>query len=135
MQAYLHVYVSVAWTCSSTHLLGQSTTNSDRLCGTVVRVPRYRSISPGFDSVLPDLLRSSGSGTGPTQPRDCKSYLNEKWRLQSRKLRLTAVGTRRADHATPLDQQNPAKNSPASGGCSVGIVFLRTKRNGVCFFA
>jgi hypothetical protein len=35
----------------------------DRLCGLVVRVPGYRS-------ALPDFLRSSGSGTGSTQPRD-----------------------------------------------------------------
>jgi hypothetical protein len=43
----------------------------DRLCGLVVRVPGYRSRGPGFNSpVLPDFLRSSGSGTGSTQPRE-----------------------------------------------------------------
>jgi hypothetical protein len=39
-------------------------TGGDRLCGLVVRVPGYRSRGPGF-------LRSSGSGTGSTQPREC----------------------------------------------------------------
>jgi hypothetical protein len=34
-----------------------------RLCGLVVRVPGYRSRGPDF-------LRSSGSGTGSTQPRE-----------------------------------------------------------------
>jgi hypothetical protein len=40
----------------------------DRLCGLVVRVlgPEARVRFPA----LPDFLRSSGSGTGPTQPRE-----------------------------------------------------------------
>jgi hypothetical protein len=38
----------------------------DRLCGLVVRVPGYRSRGPA----LPDFLRSSGSGTEFTQPRE-----------------------------------------------------------------
>jgi hypothetical protein len=41
----------------------------DRLCGLVVRVPGYRSRGIRFDS---DSLRSSGSGTGSTQPREDK---------------------------------------------------------------
>jgi hypothetical protein len=36
----------------------------DRFCGLVVRVPGYRSRSPGSITALPDFLRSSGSGTG-----------------------------------------------------------------------
>jgi hypothetical protein len=41
----------------------------DRLCGLVVRVLYYRSTGPGFDSrALPK--KSSGSGTGSTQPRE-----------------------------------------------------------------
>jgi hypothetical protein len=41
----------------------------DRLCGLVVRVPGYRSGGPSFDSrVLQE--KSSGSGTGSTQPRE-----------------------------------------------------------------
>jgi hypothetical protein len=44
----------------------------DRLCGLVVRVSGYRSRGPGFDSPsLPVFLRSSVSGTGSTQPREC----------------------------------------------------------------
>jgi hypothetical protein len=40
-----------------------------RLCGLVVRVIDYRSSGPGFDSqALPK--KSSGSGTGSTQPRE-----------------------------------------------------------------
>jgi hypothetical protein len=40
------------------------------LCGLVVRVPGYRSRGPGSNPALPDCLRSSGSGTGSTQPRE-----------------------------------------------------------------
>jgi hypothetical protein len=36
----------------------------------VVRVPGYRSRGPVRFPALPDFLRSSGSGTGPTQPRE-----------------------------------------------------------------
>jgi hypothetical protein len=43
----------------------------DRLCGLVVRVPGYRfSRSRVPFPSLPDFLRSSGSGTGSTQPRE-----------------------------------------------------------------
>jgi hypothetical protein len=41
------------------------------LCGLVVRVPGYRFRDSGFDSLaVPDFLRSDGSGTGSTQPRE-----------------------------------------------------------------
>jgi hypothetical protein len=45
--------------------------NLDRLCGLVVKVPDYRfrglGLIPGATRIF---LRSSGSGTGSTQPRD-----------------------------------------------------------------
>jgi hypothetical protein len=43
----------------------------DRLCGLVVRVRGYRSRGPGaIPGATRFFLRSSGSGTGSTQPRD-----------------------------------------------------------------
>jgi len=54
--------------------------------------------------------------------------LNEKSSgSRSRKQRLTAVGTRCADHVTPLYLQKLALTSPTGGGRSVGIVRVRTK--------
>jgi hypothetical protein len=46
---------------------------------------------------------------------------------RSRKKRLTAVGTRCADHVTLLYSQKLALTSPTGGGRSVGIVRSRTK--------
>jgi len=43
------------------------------------------------------------------------------------KQRLTAVGTRCADHVTPLYPQELALTSLTGGGRSVGIVRVRTK--------
>jgi len=54
--------------------------------------------------------------------------LNEKSSgSRSRKQRLTAVGTRYADHVTPIYPQKLALTSPTGGGRSVGIVRVRTK--------
>jgi hypothetical protein len=57
-----------------------------------------------------------------------------KKRLQPRKLRLTAVGIRCADHATSSTLKSWALTSPTSGGRSVGIVRLRTKATEFSFF-
>ena len=46
---------------------------------------------------------------------------------RSRKQKLTAVGTRCADHVTPLYPQKLALTSPTGGGRSVGIVRVLTK--------
>jgi hypothetical protein len=42
----------------------------DRLCGLVVRVPSYRSGGPEFHSRALQGKKSSGPGTGSTQPRE-----------------------------------------------------------------
>jgi hypothetical protein len=42
----------------------------NRLCGPVIRVSGYRSRGPVRFPALPDFLKSSGSGTGSTQPRE-----------------------------------------------------------------
>jgi len=46
---------------------------------------------------------------------------------RSRKQILPAVGTRCADHVTPLYPQKLALTSPTGGGRSVSIVRVRTK--------
>jgi hypothetical protein len=58
------------------HLVPQGTpfiecieTVRDRFCGLVVRVLDYRCRDPGFDSQALQ-KKSSGSGTGCTQPRE-----------------------------------------------------------------
>ena len=48
--------------------------------------------------------------------------------------RLTAVGTRCADHVTPLYPQKLALTSPTGGGRSVGIVRVRTKATEICLY-
>ena len=66
-----------------------------------LQIQRSRVRSPA----LSYFLSSSGSGTGCTQPREVKlrSYLNKKSSgSRFRKQRLTAVGTRCANHVTPL---------------------------------
>jgi len=65
-----------------------------------------------------------------------RSYLNKKSSgSRSRKQRLTALGTRCADHVTPLYPQKLALTSPTGGGCSVGIVRSRTKATEFFFYS
>ena len=52
----------------------------------------------------------------------------------SRKQRFTAVGTRCADHVTPLYPQKLALTSPTGGGRSVGIVRVWTKATEFSFY-
>jgi hypothetical protein len=71
---------------------------------------------------LPDFfLRSSGSGTGSTQPRDDSwGAISRKWRLRSRKPKLSIMGE---SLRWPRDTVYPLKlalTSPTSGGRSVG---------------
>jgi hypothetical protein len=68
-----------------------------------------------------NFLRSSGSGTGSTQPHDDNwGAISRKWRLRSRKPKLTTVGE---PLRWPRDTLYPLKlalTSPTSGGRSVG---------------
>jgi hypothetical protein len=64
-----------------------------------LQIQRSRVKFPG----VPDFLRSTGPGTGSTQPREDNwgaTWTEKKW-LRSRKLKLTAVGIRCADQVTP----------------------------------
>jgi hypothetical protein len=77
----------------------------DHFCGLVVRVPGYISRGPELDSQRYQIfLRSCGSGTGSTQPRE--DNWGATWKkssgssLENRK--LMALEIRCADNATPL---------------------------------
>jgi hypothetical protein len=74
---------------------------------------------------LPDFLRSSGSGTGSTQPLSTIEELLERKSsgsgLEDRKV------IRSADYATPLYPQRLTLTSPASGYRSVDVVRSRSQ--------
>ena len=99
-----------------------------------LQIQRSRVRSPA----LPDFLSSSGSGTGSIQPREVKwgaTWKKKSSGSRSRKQRLTAMGTRCADHVTSFYPQKLALTPPTGGGRSVGIVRVRTKATEfVCFY-
>jgi hypothetical protein len=73
----IYIYRIVPWIYSAVEwvrpvvspLFGFANTQIDRLCGLVVRVLDFRCRGPGFDSQALQ-KKSSGSGTGSTQPRE-----------------------------------------------------------------
>ena len=77
-----------------------------------LEIQRSRVRSPA----LPDFLSSSGSGTESTQPREPRevnwgaTWMKKSRGSRFRKQRLTAVGTRCADHVTPLYPQKVGTN-------------------------
>jgi hypothetical protein len=77
---------------------------------------------------LPDFLRSTGSGTGPTQPvwGQLRSYLSEKVAAPVKKTEINGRGDSLRWPRNTLYQQRLALTSPTGGGRSVGIVRLRT---------
>jgi hypothetical protein len=93
----------------------------ERICGLVFRVPGYRFRGPDF-------LRSSGSGTRSTQPRDYN--WGATWKESSGSgLEIREYG-RRDSSRWPSGSFYPQKlalTSPTSGGRSVGIVRFRTQ--------
>jgi hypothetical protein len=72
---------------------------NDRLCGLVFPAtdPEIRVRFPA----LPDFLRSSGSGTGSTQPREYNWGVTWKVAVPVQKTENTAVGIHHADHVAP----------------------------------
>ena len=102
----------------------------DCLFGLVVRVSGYRYRGPGFDPRRCQIFWVVvGLERGPLSlVRSIEELLE--WKCsgsRSRKQRLTAVGTRCADHVTPLYPQKLALTSPTGGARSVDIVRVRTK--------
>jgi hypothetical protein len=114
-------------------------TQYDRLCGLVVRVPDYRSRGPGFDSLRYHIFwEVVGLERGPLSlvstieellGRNSSGFGLENWEYGcGDPLRW------------PLDTLYPQKlalTSPTWGGCSVGLVRLRTKTTQyvcVCLF-
>jgi hypothetical protein len=79
-------------------------------------------------SALPDFLRSSGSGTGSTQPRDTIEELLERKSIGS-DLESREYGSRDPSlgPSGTLYPQKSALTSPTSGGRSVGIVRSRNQ--------
>jgi hypothetical protein len=77
--------------------------------------------------VLPDFLKSSGSGSGSTQPHDCN------WGVTWKKCSSSGLGIREYDSRDPSHwphlhlSSNLALSSPTSGGRLAGTVCSRTQ--------
>ena len=100
----------------------------DRVCGLVVRVSGYTYSGPGFDPRRYQIFWVVvGLERGPLSLVSLVKSIEELLEWRSRKQRLTAVGTRCADHVTPLYPQKLALTSPTGGGRSVGIDRVPTK--------
>jgi hypothetical protein len=83
---------------------------------------------PGFDSRRYQIFLSCSPLSPVSLVRSIEELLEQKSSgSRYRKQRLTAVGTRCADHVTTLYPQKLALTSPTGGGSSVGIVRSRTK--------
>jgi hypothetical protein len=106
-------------------------------CGLVVRLPGCRPRGPGFYFrrcqifwVAVDLER------GPLSP--CENTWGDTWTKSSgsglENWDSRPQGILHADHATPLSPQTLALNFASKWRSTVGIVRLRTKSHGVCFF-
>jgi hypothetical protein len=80
--------------------------------------PEFLGSIPG----LPHILRTSGSGTGSTHPREdtWATTTKKKQRLPERKPILTALGTSCIDHATP-PKLKVVSSSPAAAAAQVMI--------------
>jgi hypothetical protein len=85
---------------------------------------------------LPDFLRSSGSGTGSTQPRECnwEGTWKKMYRFLSRNPRIRQYGSVVLTTQHPLSEKKLALTSPTSGGRSIGIVRSRTKATEFVFY-
>jgi hypothetical protein len=81
-------------------------------------------------------LRSRGSGTGSTQPREDNwgATWMKKQRLQSKKTEINGPENSLRWTRNTLYQQKLALTSQKSDGRSVGIVRLRTKATEFLFF-
>jgi hypothetical protein len=127
---------SAKWTKWPTRKVNTLYLISDHLCGLVIRVPGYRSRSPGFDSRRYQVFwEVVGLEWGPL------SLVSTIEELLGRNSSDSGLENREYGHGDPLPWprdtlylQKLALTSPTSGGHSVGIVCLRTKITDYCYY-